>query len=112
MNYEAIATELVNNGADVLDAVIGLNWIDSMPDDVTTIHFMDSLHCPLRYAFGDFLKGDNILRRSGYRVLGSLGFAHPSEFNDVGADNIEAAYHAVNVAWWELISKRREEQDS
>lgn len=107
MNYREIAKDLVQNGADVLDAILGLGWIDSMPQNVTVIHFMDSLHCPLRYAFGDFLKGDNVLRIKGYRSLGPLGFAHPSEFNDVGSDNIEAAYDAVNAAWWSLITERR-----
>lgn len=107
MNYQEIAKGLVQNGADVLDSILGLEWIDNMPQDVTVIHFMDSLHCPLRYAFGDFLKGGNVLRIKGYRSLGSLGFAHPREFNNVGADNIEAAYHAVNAAWWGLITERR-----
>ncbi len=109
MNYEEIAKGLVQNGADVLDAILGLEWIDDMPLDVTVIHFMDSFHCPLRYAFNDFLVGDRALRIKGYYDLGSLGFAHPSEFNNVGVDNIEAAYHAVNAAWWGLIQQRRSE---
>ena len=110
MNYDEIATGLVENGANVLDAILGGGWIDRMPKDVTVIHFMDSLHCPLRYAFGDFLKGDHVLRTKSHHNLGSLGFAYPAEFNDVGSDNIEAAYHAVNAAWWSLITNRRENQ--
>lgn len=108
--YEEIATDLVNNGANVLDAVIGLHWIDNMPEDETDINFMDSFRCPLKYAFTDFLIGDRALARAGYYSIGSYGFAHPSEFNNLPGDEVPKAYAAVDAAWHKLIRERRTEQ--
>lgn len=107
-NYEEIATELVNNGANVLDVLLP-EWVDNMPEDETRINFMDSFHCPLRYAFSDFLIGDRALARAGYYSIGSYGFAHPSEFNGLTDVEMQKAYAAVDAAWHKLIRERRAE---
>lgn len=108
-NYAEIANELVGSGANILDVVVGDVWLERMPEDETQISFMDSFHCPLRYAFGDFLFGDRALALKGYYSLGSYGFAHPSEFNNLPPDEVTKAYAAVNAAWHELIRTRRAE---
>jgi hypothetical protein len=110
-NYETIATELVENGANVLDVVLGDVWLERMPEDETDINFMDSFRCPLRYAFGDFLFGDRALAQKGYYGISSYGFAHPSEFNNLPDDEMLKAYAAVDAAWHKLIKTRRADQD-
>lgn len=106
MDYKRIATELVSTGANVLDAVKP-DWLDSMPDDVRQINFMDPDRCPLHYVFGDYLEGSGIIADAGFRFQNLYGFASPSAF--VGLDTIDrlVAYDEVNQAWRKLVTARR-----
>lgn len=109
IDIKNIAAKLVDDGASVLDTIVGLNWIDLMPVDETEINFMDSVRCPLHYAFGGFLKGDRMLEIKGIRNIGAYGFAHPMEFNGLNVDQMLEAYAAVDAAWHTKIRTLRQQ---
>lgn len=98
---EDVAIEVIAKGVEVLNAVKP-NWVDSMPDDLNELDFMEATMCPLYWAFGGYFNGLRAIVRLGHEPWGK-GFAWVSTDHDETEENRAV----VNNVWRRVITDLR-----
>lgn len=98
---EDVAIEVIAKGVEVLNAVEP-DWVDSMPNDLNELDFMEATRCPLRWVFGDYFTGLRTLDRAGYSPWGK-GFGWVSRDHAETDENLAV----VNNVWRRVITELR-----